>query len=74
MSISDRFRHSLRAILSYAVAVVSVSAAVIVTLGFGTAMKHIHPTTFFLLRRCSKQLVWWIVAGNPRRLTFYPCG
>jgi K+-sensing histidine kinase KdpD len=56
MSISDRFRHSLRAILSYAVAVVSVSAAVIVTLGFGTAMKHIHPTTFFF---CAIVLSSW---------------
>jgi PAS domain S-box-containing protein len=56
MSISDRFRHSLRAILGYAVAVVSVSAAVIVTLGFGTAMKHIHPTTFFF---CAIVLSSW---------------
>jgi K+-sensing histidine kinase KdpD len=43
---SDPIRHSLRTVLSYAAAVISVSAALIVTFWFGSAMKY-TPTPFF---------------------------
>ena len=52
MSKSDQFRGSLRSLLGYAVAVTSVGAAVVVTLG--SAMKH-TPTLFF----CSVMLSSW---------------
>jgi C4-dicarboxylate-specific signal transduction histidine kinase len=54
MSKSDPFREPLRTFFSYAVALASVGAAVVATLGLGSAMKH-TPTLFF----CSVMLSSW---------------
>ena len=54
MSKSDPFRRPLRTFFSYAVAVTSVGAALVATLGLGSAMKH-TPTLFF----CSVMLSSW---------------
>jgi K+-sensing histidine kinase KdpD len=54
MSKSDPFRRPLRTFFSDAVAVTSVGAAVVATLGLGSAMKH-TPTLFF----CSVMLSSW---------------
>jgi K+-sensing histidine kinase KdpD len=54
MSKSDPFRRPLRTFFSYAVAVASVGAAVVATLGLGSTMKH-TPTLFF----CSVMLSSW---------------
>jgi PAS domain S-box-containing protein len=47
MSTSDPFRHSLRTVLRYAAAVVSVSAALIGTLGLGPVMRTTPTILFF---------------------------
>jgi C4-dicarboxylate-specific signal transduction histidine kinase len=54
MSKSDPSRRPLRTFFSYAVALTSVGAAVVATLGLGSAMKH-TPTLFF----CSVMLTSW---------------
>jgi signal transduction histidine kinase len=54
MSKSDPFRGALRMLLGYAVAVIAVGAAVVVTLELGSAVKHTH-TLFF----CSVMLSSW---------------
>ena len=47
MSTSDPFRHSLRTALRYVAAVVSVSAALIGTLGLGPVMRTTPTILFF---------------------------
>jgi C4-dicarboxylate-specific signal transduction histidine kinase len=54
MPISDGFGSVLRGLLSYAVAVISVWIAVVVTLRLGSAMRH-TPTIFF----CAVMLSSW---------------
>src|ERR1700757_3039090 len=67
---SDPIRHSLRTVLSYAAAVISVSTDrhILVRVCY-----EIHPNTLLLFRCYGKQLVWRILAGNPRQLTVYAC-
>jgi C4-dicarboxylate-specific signal transduction histidine kinase len=60
MSKSDPFRRPLRTFSSYAVAVTSVGAAVVATLGLGSAMNH-TPTLFF----CSVMLSSWFGGLGP---------
>jgi C4-dicarboxylate-specific signal transduction histidine kinase len=54
MQNSDQFTRALRTVLSCTVAITSVTAAVVVTLGLGPAMKH-TPTLFF----CSVMVSSW---------------
>src|ERR1700736_3974809 len=61
MSTSDPFRHSRRTALRYVAALISVSTALILTFGLGSAMKH-TPTPFFL---CAVMVSSWFGGLGP---------